>query len=953
MQLQSIAVALLTPSLTTTMLCASAVVSQPPSGSTSSNGNAYTPVFMDDRAVFVSPFLPVAKPSVMLPAGARQVDFLPELVDMIPPSSTFDLVQFPMPDGTLRDLWLTEFNVIDDDATFVVMDTDEKGNPVTNYDMAPKVRTFSGRVTGIDDSLVYLAFSDTIISGMIRIGDSMYSISNGPRGSMPVVISDIDNLPEGAINWAQYTCQVREAAGAGGNAGEGAGEGGLAALATCKKIELAFETDNEFRNLFASNQDALDYATQIAAGMNTIYYEQENLFPVVTFLRIWSPGQTDPWSGGSSGAQLDQFVNAWGGGGGPAGSNPRDLAHLISARDLGGGVAYLNAVCNPQIGFAVSGNINGSFPFPLLDNSPQNWDIMVTTHEMGHNCACNHTHDLGVDNCVGGACISNGTIMSYCHLCPGGLANVKLEFAPANIAQMDGFLGGAACLSTPCPIFDPSNFRASDGSFIDTVRLSWNAPAVAALRFEVQRRVSGVGAFTDLNANVSPTATTLNDNSTLPGAKFEYRIRAVKIDGTPSDWIGPDEGFKGFPGPTNLVASDGLFSDRVALEWVIPFGVSETAQRTYAIYRSAPGAGPLKIAESSGNSSLAETYADTGTYDPLVFDQNWPDIDADGNPGPPEAPEPGLIYSYEVRLETDGGVSAPASDTGFRAIPGPFNVKATGSLNSNEPPMTDRIRLSWGLPGPVNRIYIQRATAGGPFVQVASLAGGTLAWSDLNVLHNVSYTYRVQTFSNLNGLSAPSEPDLGFKLQPPSIASASDGTSSNVTVTWVPPTTWTPTAYQVWRKPQGRAPWPSSPIATDIPAGGLNQFTDTSATPGVVYVYAVAAKSFQFNSYSARGSTNTGYATIQPPTGLTASDGTFPGFIELSWTPVGATSGVFFDVYRRRANTNDSFALLTTSLQALTFDTSAVAGVVYEYHVKTRASNGATSAASASDTGFR
>ena len=244
---------------------------------------------VDDRQVFLSPFLPTAAPSVRV-QGAVQVDFLPELLDMIPLQGVYDLVQFPMPDGTMRDLWVTEFRVTNEETTIAVMKQGKDGEPVADYSYTPQVRTFRGRVTGVDQSLVYLAFSPTAISGFIQIEGRVYSISNGPRGEMPVVISDMDSLPEGAINWYEYTCQALEGREGGGSGGDG----GVAELATCKVLQMAFETDNEFRGLFSSDQAAIDYATQIAAGMNAIYLEEQNLFPLMSFLRVWAPGVSDP-----------------------------------------------------------------------------------------------------------------------------------------------------------------------------------------------------------------------------------------------------------------------------------------------------------------------------------------------------------------------------------------------------------------------------------------------------------------------------------------------------------------------------------------------------------------------------------------------------------------------------------------------------------------------------------
>ena len=55
------------------------------------------------------------------------------------------------------------------------------------------------------------------------------------------------------------------------------------------------------------------------------------------------------------------------------------------------------------------------------------WDIVVFTHELGHNFGTGHTHNYSpvVDSCGSGQCggLPNNdaaTIMSYCHLCSGG-----------------------------------------------------------------------------------------------------------------------------------------------------------------------------------------------------------------------------------------------------------------------------------------------------------------------------------------------------------------------------------------------------------------------------------------------------------------------------------------------------------------------------------------------------
>ena len=63
----------------------------------------------------------------------------------------------------------------------------------------------------------------------------------------------------------------------------------------------------------------------------------------------------------------------------------RHVAHMLSGQNIGGGIAYLSALCT-SAGYAVSGNLSGSFPLPIEDHNGNNWDLMVVAHETGHNC---------------------------------------------------------------------------------------------------------------------------------------------------------------------------------------------------------------------------------------------------------------------------------------------------------------------------------------------------------------------------------------------------------------------------------------------------------------------------------------------------------------------------------------------------------------------------------------
>jgi hypothetical protein len=179
------------------------------------------------------------------------------------------------------------------------------------------------------------------------------------------------------------------------------------------------------------------------------------------------------------------------------------LAHLLSSRGLGGGIAWINVLCSTYSTFeadwdddgedetyhhgpyAVSGSLTVGAVTPVPTYS---WDVMVVTHELGHNFGSSHTHacvwngdDTQIDDCGNGAgggdgvfddnddgveddgCFNpfampaqariipagGGTIMSYCHLESVGI-NLSAGFGPQPGDLIRSRVAGAGCLSSEC-----------------------------------------------------------------------------------------------------------------------------------------------------------------------------------------------------------------------------------------------------------------------------------------------------------------------------------------------------------------------------------------------------------------------------------------------------------------------------------------------------------------------
>jgi hypothetical protein len=62
----------------------------------------------------------------------------------------------------------------------------------------------------------------------------------------------------------------------------------------------------------------------------------------------------------------------------PSGVQP-DLHHALLSRNLGGGIAYLGVLCNPNFGFGLSASLSGSYRG--MGNALV-WDMMVVSFDI-------------------------------------------------------------------------------------------------------------------------------------------------------------------------------------------------------------------------------------------------------------------------------------------------------------------------------------------------------------------------------------------------------------------------------------------------------------------------------------------------------------------------------------------------------------------------------------------
>ena len=320
---------------------------------------------------------------------------------------------------------------------------------------APRPFAYTGTVQGEPDSRVYLGFGRDagahILVGTIEIGSESWWLSDGglrarQRGLPPMIAHESALAAQSVEGLA---CAAAELAENVKGAESGANEGGLAGGAACREFKIAVDTDTEFTMSAQGGNTvaAAQYALLLMGASSQIYARDVDVRIPITFLRLWT-GE-DPWTMTGMVDQLYQYRDFW------AANEThivRDLGHHLAGRGLGGGVAWLSVACsNQDYGFGLSSGVGYGFPYPLIDHDYGNWEPMVVSHELGHNFGAPHTHDHNpqADGCGTNDCSQawSGTIMSYCHICDGGMSNVSLTFHPYSRASINAHVANTPCVN--------------------------------------------------------------------------------------------------------------------------------------------------------------------------------------------------------------------------------------------------------------------------------------------------------------------------------------------------------------------------------------------------------------------------------------------------------------------------------------------------------------------------
>jgi len=292
----------------------------------------------------------------------------------------------------------------------------------------------------------------------------------------------------------------------------------------------------------------------------------------------------------------------------------------------------------------------------------------------------------------------------------------------------------------------------------------------------------------------------------------------------------------------------------------------------------------------------------------------------------------------------------------------PTNISATDGV------FADKIKITWEpVMGATHyKVYRSENIAGTKMPISDWQTETTLEDTDIESLVTYYYWVKAAQSSSGDNISDYSDFDDGYATQftiviyPPTNVSASDNLINEIQITW--DSVIGASHYQVYRA--------SSLLGLKTAISDWQTettFEDTDLFTGTTYYYWIkAAKNSSGDSASDYSDYDTGYAIgfsimLSPPTGVSASDGTFSDRIRVTWEPVsGATHyAVFISNYNwmfHKQSTLKSGTLISGWQTDTTFDVFGTEpGYWYDFWVKAATSSTGENASdfSEKDAGYR
>ena len=475
----------------------------------------------------------------------------------------------------------------------------------------------------------------------------------------------------------------------------------------------------------------------------------------------------------------------------------------------------------------------------------------------------------------------------------------------------------------------PTGVSATDGTYTDRVRVTWN-PSPGATSYEVWRDVARGGPY-NLRGTVS--GTTYDDRDASPGVVYWYKVKACNASGC-SAFSAPDLGFTFASAPdpvTNVLATDGTYTDRVRVTWTAVTGAAN-----YEVHRAESEDGTYTRRATVTGAS----YDDTGVTQGTTY---WYKVKACNSAGCSAFSVPDFGHA-----STGGGGGGGGGSGGTGDLPGqPQNVTASDGA------FADKIRVTWSSVSGATSYRIYRSDDSTFDITTDRIAETTsTSFDDVHHATNnplglcADYWYAVSAM-NATGEGPLSVPDTGYRgtrVTGVPTVSATDGLhATKIVLTWNEISG--ATEYEVWRAESFGGSY--TQIATKEEAADADPNTTVTFDDStVVEVASYWEKTFYYKVKACSEATacgcggssapESGYVRRTPdaPTNVNATDGTDTSKVVITWA--AAERATRYEVYRSTSQTG-TYTKITDAdedfINTSCTDTTAQAGTKYWYKV--------------------
>lgn len=346
---------------------------------------------------------------------------------------------------------LQKVNLFADDYRLITSEGFEKS--------APNIVFYHGYIKGKPKSHVAFSFSKNYLKAYITDEKGTYEINQLK-----------DDIYEGhyiadAIDQLSFTCDTDDNDNVDTKPTSNRHESNENRMTNTDCVEIFFEADYAtFLDLGSSTTNVENWLADIFNEV-AILYANESIPIAISEVFVWTTAANPLDTTASTYQALRAFAHSR-----QNNYNGR-LAHYVTTRPLGGGLAKLNALCDT---YYPSGSgpyaVSASLKTPVIPFPTYSWNVMVIAHELGHNFGSPHTHSCAwdidndgiamerIDDCSRGSCYDSlnviipqngGTIMSYCHLNSVGI-NFNNGFGALPGALMYDNYVNAPCVTGGC-----------------------------------------------------------------------------------------------------------------------------------------------------------------------------------------------------------------------------------------------------------------------------------------------------------------------------------------------------------------------------------------------------------------------------------------------------------------------------------------------------------------------